>query len=206
MANKENNLKKKWWFWPLTAIIIALVFVGINNYYYDKKDNKLMDNSQGIRDELNSELEGKEKVKIDSFSDFSDIVKDILTKDENYYKKDYEMSEDFYSEKIDLSEAEKIDSDLRDFYKNSYLSLESLDFGDKLSSKEMEDFKSITDNLKTGFVYRIYGLDEKMESFKTKGTSSNRAEKDKITKYYQEANSKIRDGRNLFNRLEEKNR
>lgn len=206
MANKENNLKKKWWFWPLTAIIIALVFVGINNYYYDKKDDKLMDNSQGIRDELNSELEGKEKVKIDSFSDFSDIVKDILTKDENYYKKDYEMSEDFYSEKIDLSEAEKIDSDLRDFYKNSYLSLESLDFGDKLSSKEMEDFKSITDNLKTGFVYRIYGLDEKMESFKTKGTSSNRAEKDKITKYYQEANSKIRDGRNLFNRLEEKNR
>lgn len=204
MANKENNLKKKWWFWPLTAIIIALVFVGINNYYYDKKDDKLMDNSQGIRDELNSELEGKEKVKIDSFSDFSDIVKDILTKDENYYKKDYEMSEDFYSEKIDLSEAEKIDSDLRDFYKNSYLSLESLDFGDKLSSKEMEDFKSITDNLKTGFVYRIYGLDEKMESFKTKGTSSNRAEKDKITKYYQEANSKIRDGRNLFNRLEEK--
>lgn len=206
MANKENNLKKKWWFWPLTAIIIALVFVGINNYYYDKKDDKLMDNSQGIRDELNSELEGKEKVKIDSFSDFSDIVKDILTKDENYYKKDYEMSEDFYSEKIDLSEAEKIDSDLRDFYKNSYLSLGSLDFGDKLSSKEMEDFKSITDNLKTGFVYRIYGLDEKMESFKTKGTSSNRAEKDKITKYYQEANSKIRDGRNLFNRLEEKNR
>ncbi|NMB10299.1 MAG: hypothetical protein GX982_06360 [Tissierellia bacterium] len=206
MANKENNLKKKWWFWPLTAIIIALVFVGINNYYYDKKDDKLMDNSQGIRDELNSELEGKEKVKIDSFSDFSDIVKDILTKDENYYKKDYEMSEDFYSEKIDLSEAEKIDSDLRDFYKNSYLSLESLEFGDKLSSKEMEDFKSITDNLKTGFVYRIYGLDEKMESFKTKGTSSNRAEKDKITKYYQEANSKIRDGRNLFNRLEEKNR
>lgn len=206
MANKENNLKKKWWFWPLTAIIIALVFVGINNYYYDKKDDKLMDNSQGIRDELNSELEGKEKVKIDSFSDFSDIVKDILTKDENYYKKDYEMSEDFYSEKIDLSEAEKIDSDLRDFYKNSYLSLESLDFGDKLSSKEMEDFKSITDNLKTGFVYRIYGLDEKMESFKTKGTSSNRAEKDKIMKYYQEANSKIRDGRNLFNRLEEKNR
>lgn len=206
MANKENNLKKKWWFWPLTAIIIALVFVGINNYYYDKKDDKLMDNSQGIRDELNSELEGKEKVKIDSFSDFSDIVKDILTKDENYYKKDYEMSEDFYSEKIDLSEAEKIDSDLRDFYKNSYLSLESLDFDDKLSSKEMEDFKSITDNLKTGFVYRIYGLDEKMESFKTKGTSSNRAEKDKITKYYQEANSKIRDGRNLFNRLEEKNR
>lgn len=204
MANKENNLKKKWWFWPLTAIIIALVFVGINNYYYDKKDDKLMDNSQGIRDELNSELEGKEKVKIDSFSDFSDIVKDILTKDENYYKKDYEMSEDFYSEKIDLSEAEKIDSDLRDFYKNSYLSLGSLDFGDKLSSKEMEDFKSITDNLKTGFVYRIYGLDEKMESFKTKGTSSNRAEKDKITKYYQEANSKIRDGRNLFNRLEEK--
>lgn len=204
MANKENNLKKKWWFWPLTAIIIALVFVGINNYYYDKKDDKLMDNSQGIRDELNSELEGKEKVKIDSFSDFSDIVKDILTKDENYYKKDYEMSEDFYSEKIDLSEAEKIDSDLRDFYKNSYLSLESLEFGDKLSSKEMEDFKSITDNLKTGFVYRIYGLDEKMESFKTKGTSSNRAEKDKITKYYQEANSKIRDGRNLFNRLEEK--
>lgn len=206
MANKENNLKKKWWFWPLTAIIIALVFVGINNYYYDKKDDKFMDNSQGIRDELNSELEGKEKVKIDSFSDFSDIVKDILTKDENYYKKDYEMSEDFYSEKIDLSEAEKIDSDLRDFYKNSYLSLESLDFGDKLSSKEMEDFKSITDNLKTGFVYRIYGLDEKMESFKTKGTSSNRAEKDKITKYYQEANSKIRDGRNLFNRLKEKNR
>lgn len=206
MANKENNLKKKWWFWPLTAIIIALVFVGINNYYYDKKDDKLMDNSQGIRDELNSELEGKEKVKIDSFSDFSDIVKDILTKDENYYKKDYEMSEDFYSEKIDLSEAEKIDSDLRDFYKNSYLSLESLEFGDKLSSKEIEDFKSITDNLKTGFVYRIYGLDEKMESFKTKGTSSNRAEKDKITKYYQEANSKIRDGRNLFNRLEEKNR
>lgn len=206
MANKENNLKKKWWFWPLTAIIIALVFVGINNYYYDKKDDKLMDNSQGIRDELNSELEGKEKVKIDSFSDFSDIVKDILTKDENYYKKDYEMSEDFYSEKIDLSEAEKIDSDLRDFYKNSYLSLESLEFGDKLSSKEMEDFKSITDNLKTGFVYRIYGLDEKMESFKTKGTSSNRSEKDKITKYYQEANSKIRDGRNLFNRLEEKNR
>lgn len=204
MTNKENNLKKKWWFWPLTAIIIALVFVGINNYYYDKKDDKLMDNSQGIRDELNSELEGKEKVKIDSFSDFSDIVKDILTKDENYYKKDYEMSEDFYSEKIDLSEAEKIDSDLRDFYKNSYLSLGSLDFGDKLSSKEMEDFKSITDNLKTGFVYRIYGLDEKMESFKTKGTSSNRAEKDKITKYYQEANSKIRDGRNLFNRLEEK--
>src|SRR5699024_12748823 len=104
MANKENNLKKKWWFWPLTAIIIALVFVGINNYYYDKKDDKLMDNSQGIRDELNSELEGKEKVKIDSFSDFSDIVKDILTKDENYYKKDYEMSEDFYSEKIDLSD------------------------------------------------------------------------------------------------------
>lgn len=206
MANKENNLKKKWWFWPLTAIIIALVFVGINNYYYDKKDDKLMDNSQGIRDELNSELEGKEKVKIDSFSDFSDIVKDILTKDENYYKKDYEMSEDFYSEKIDLSEAEKIDSDLRDFYKNSYLSLKSLEFGDKLSSKEMEDFKSITDNLKTGFVYRIYGLDEKMESFKTKGTSSNRSEKDKITKYYQEANSKIRDGRNLFNRLEEKNR
>ena len=123
MTNKENNLKKKWWFWPLTAIIIALVFVGINNYYYDKKDDKFMDNSQGIRDELNSELEGKEKVKIDSFSDFSDIVKDILTKDENYYKKDYEMSEDFYSEKIDLSEAEKIDSDLRDFYKNSYLSL-----------------------------------------------------------------------------------
>jgi len=204
MANKENNLKKKWWFWPLTAIIIALVFVGINNYYYGKKDDKLMDNSQGIRDELNSELEGKEKVKIDSFSDFSDIVKDILTEDENYYRKDYEMSEDFYSEKIDLSEAEKIDSDLRDFYKNSYLSLESLEFGDKLSSKEMEDFKSITDNLKTGFVYRIYGLDEKMESFKTKGTSSNRAEKDKITKYYQEANSKIRDGRNLFNRLEEK--
>src|SRR5699024_7713867 len=204
MANKENNLKKKWWFWPLTAIIIALVFVGINNYYYDKKDDKLMDNSQGIRDELNSELEGKEKVKIDSFSDFSDIVKDILTKDENYYKKDYEMSEDFYSEKIDLSEAEKIDSDLRDFYKNSYLSLESLDFNDKLSSKEMEDFKNITDNLKTGFVYRIYGLDEKMESFKTKGTSSNRAEKDNNKKYYQEANSKIRDGRNLFNRLEEK--
>lgn len=201
-----NKIKSKWCFWPLFAILIAALFIGVNKYYYGKKDDKLMANTESIKDELNSTLDKEEMEKISDFDSLSILIDNLLIKDDEDYKLDYESTEDYYKEKISLEKVEDINKDLRNSYKDAYTTLGKIDFDDNFTSKEVDNFKDIIDDLQTGFIYRIYGVDEKMKSFTDKDLKLDRSEMDRIKKIYQEANSKIRDGRNSINRLKEKNK
>lgn len=201
-----NKIKSKWWFWPLFAILIAALFIGFNNYYYGKKDDKLMAKTESIKDELNSSLLKEEKEEITDFDDFYILIDNLLIKDDEDYKLDYESTEDYYKENISLDKVIDINKDLRNSYKDAYTTLGKIDFSGNFTSKEADTFKAIIDDLQTGFIYRIYGVDEKMSSFTDTDLKLDRSEMDRIKKIYQEANSKIRDGRNSINRLKEKNK